>query len=101
MPQILHRILLHEHEIVRQFSLPIGLLSEEAQKSRSKDFKKFREHFSCKCPPKKTNTDVLRRFLCSPDPLISSYRKNNSSKKKPFDPKVIQLLIPPLFPVKS
>ena len=53
MPQSLHRILLHEHEIVRQFSLPIGLLSEEAQESRSKDFKKFQEHFSCKCSQKK------------------------------------------------
>ena len=37
MPQRLHRILLHEHEIVRQFSLPVGLLSEEAQESRSKE----------------------------------------------------------------
>ena len=48
MPQSLHCILLHEHEIVQPFSLPIGFLSEEAQESHNKDFKKFREHFSCK-----------------------------------------------------
>ena len=106
MPQSLHRILLHEHEIVRQFSLPIGLLSEEAQESPSKEFKKFREHFSCKCSRKKLKLVVLRRLLCSSDPLIyilyiSSNRKNCSSKKKPFGPEVIQLLIPHLFPVTS
>ena len=51
--------------------------------------------------PKKTKMDVLRRGLCRSDSLISGYRKKSSSKKKPFDLEVIQLLIPPLFPVTS
>ena len=80
MPQSFPRILLHGHEVVGQFSLPIGLLSEEAQGSRNKDSKKFREHFSRKCSRKKTSMDVLRRLLCSLGPLISSYRKKSSCK---------------------
>ena len=41
MPPSLHSILIHGHEVVRRFSLPIGILSEEVQESRNKDFKKF------------------------------------------------------------
>ena len=41
MPQSLHHILLHGDKVAKQFSLPIGLLSEEAQESHNKDFKKF------------------------------------------------------------
>ena len=49
IPRSLHHILMHGHEDVRQFSLPIGLLSEEVQESHNKDFKKFQENFLYKC----------------------------------------------------
>ena len=67
--------LIQWHEVIRRFSLSIGMLSEEAQESCNKDFKKFREHFSRKCSQTKTNMDVLRRLLCSSDPLISNTEK--------------------------
>ena len=41
MPVTLHKILLHGHLILRNFSLPIGLFSEEAGETRNKDPTKF------------------------------------------------------------
>ena len=71
MPPSLHCILMHWYEVVQRFSLLIGMLYKEAQETLNKDFKKFREHFSCKCSRTKTNMDVLRGLLCISDPLIS------------------------------
>jgi hypothetical protein len=48
MPASIHRILLHGSEIIPAALLPIGQLSEEAQKARNKDLKKFPESFSRK-----------------------------------------------------
>ena len=75
--------------IIESFSIPIGLLSEEAQEAKSKEFKKFREALTRKCSRKKTNEDLMRRLLCSTDPFISSMRKPKLSKSK-------ELYIPPL-----
>lgn len=46
MPQTMHKILIHGHDVVRRMVLPMGMLSEEAQEARNKDFKvasSFRE----------------------------------------------------------
>ena len=43
-----HIILIHGHEIMRKMKFPIGMLSEEAQESRNKDLKNYREKFSRK-----------------------------------------------------
>ena len=43
MPQSLHRLLIHGPAVVRHMTLPIGMMSEEAQEARNKDFKKYRE----------------------------------------------------------
>ena len=75
MPQSLHRILIHGHQVVRRMTLPIVFLSEEALEARNKDFKKFRERFTRKAKRNYTNEDIFRRLICSSDPIISSYRK--------------------------
>ena len=74
MPQSLHKILIHGWQVVDEMVLPIGMVSEEALEARNKDFKKFREFFSRKCSRLKTNEDLLRRFMCSSDPVISALR---------------------------
>lgn len=74
MPQSSHRLLIHGASVLRSFNLPIGILSEEAQEAKNKDFKKFRESFTRKTSRIKTNEDLMRRLLCSSDPLTSSLR---------------------------
>ena len=93
MPQSLHKILLHGYEIIQRMSLPIGLMSEETQEARNKDFKKYREHFARKFSREKTNEDLLKRLLCSSDPVISSMRKIATNKKfKHFPADVLTLI---------
>jgi hypothetical protein len=48
MPASVHKILLHGSEIISAALLPIGHLSEEAQKARNKDLKKFPKSFGRK-----------------------------------------------------
>lgn len=76
MPQSVHKILIHGHQVIREKPIPIGLLSEEAQESRNKDVKNFREHYTRKFSRKLTNVDVMRRLLCSSDPYITSLRRS-------------------------
>ena len=77
--QSLHKILIHGPEIIENLVLPIGLFSEEA---RNKEFKCYREHHSHKVSRTKTNKDVMKRLLCTYDPVISSYRKTVLSMQK-------------------
>lgn len=79
-------------QIIASVLLPIGQLSEEAQESRNKDVKKYREGFSRKCSRRKTMEDVLNQLLVSSDPYISSLRKLPKQKIKELLPEAKQLL---------
>lgn len=46
MPISVHKLLIHGPEIIASVLLPIGQLSEDAQKARNKDIKSSREDFS-------------------------------------------------------
>ena len=48
MPTSLHVLLIHGYQVIQNFSLPMGMLSEEAQESNNKMLKKNREHFARK-----------------------------------------------------
>ena len=76
LPQAVHKLLIHSHQVVRVKELPIGMLSEEAQESSNKNFKNFRENFTRKSSRVLTNTDLMRRLLCSSDPVITSQRRS-------------------------
>ena len=91
MPQSLHKILIHGWQVVDEMVLPIGMMSEEALEARNKDFKKFRGFFSRKCSRLKTNEDLLRRFMCSSDPVISALRSPKHPKNENFPDGVVQL----------
>ena len=82
MPQALHKVLIHSHQVVRAKPLPIGMLSEEAQEASNKNVKRFRENFTRKTSRKDTNCDLMRRMLCSSDPVISSLRRSADNKKE-------------------
>jgi len=92
MPTTVHKLLIHGPQIIASALLPIGQLSEEAQESRNKDIKKYREGFSRKCSREKTMEDVLNWLLVSSDPYISSLRKLPQKKLKELSPEARQLL---------
>jgi len=39
MPPTAHKLLMHGGDIIRSFQLPMGMLSEDAQEGRNKDFR--------------------------------------------------------------
>ena len=76
MPQAIHKLLIHSHQVERVKELPIGMLSEEAQENSNKNFKNFRVNFTRKSSRVLTNTNLMRRLLCFSDPVITSHRKS-------------------------
>ena len=80
MSQSVHKFLVHGHAIIARQYLPIGLMLEEAQEARNKDFKKFREDFGRKTSRIDTNRDLVNRLLVSSDPVITSLRKGHKKK---------------------
>lgn len=87
MPSSVHKILIHGEKIIEYYAiLPIGQLSEDAQESRNKDYKKFRLHHSRKCSRAATNEDVFHTLLYTSDPYISSLRNTSEMiSKELFD----------------
>ena len=92
MPASVHKILIHGHLIISSAVLPIGRLSEEAQESRNKDLRKYREHFTRKSSREKCNEDLINRLLVSSDPFVSSLYGRKSKKTTNFPPEVLNLL---------
>lgn len=95
MPTTVHRILIHGYIIVQNAVVPIGLLSEEAQESKNKDIKKYREGFTRKFSRKHTMEDLFHQLLISSDPHITSLRKLPQRQVKPYPQDVINLLKEP------
>jgi hypothetical protein len=75
--------------------LPIGLLSEEAQKARNKDLIKVPESFARKISREETNNDLMRRLLVTSDPVISATRFLPNPKKRSMKHEGLQLLDSP------
>ena len=94
MPTAVHKILIHGHLIIYWSLLPIGELSEEAQESRNKDIKAFRERFARKFSREKNMQDVFQRLLVSSDPLITSIGNIRPKKSTNLSEEAIQLLLP-------
>jgi len=95
MSPTMHKFFIHGPEIIESALLPIGLLTEEAQEARNKDFKRYREHNSRKCCREKTNLDILNLFLLSSDPVISSKRKLMKKKTQSMPIEALALLKSP------
>jgi hypothetical protein len=102
MPASVHKILLHGSEIISAALLPIGQLSEEAQKARNKDLKKFPESLARKSRERErerereeANNDLMRRFLVTSDPVISAMRCLPIPKKISLTHEGLQMLDSP------
>lgn len=93
MPSTVHKVLYHGAEIVRSSILPNGILSEEAQESRNKDYKTFRVNYSRKTSRISTNEDILHKLLDTSDPFIPDIRPEPKKKQLPFSDKAKELLV--------
>ncbi|CAL8139939.1 unnamed protein product [Orchesella dallaii] len=98
MPVTIHRLWIHGAHIIKYFTLPLGMLSEQAGESLNKMYKRHREHNSRKQSRIHTLTDVFNRCLDSSDPIINQYfldRRVRKSKKLPLPSQAKLLLLAP------
>ena len=69
MPQAVHKMLAHSHQVVSIKAIPVRSLSEEPQESSIKLFKYNREHHT------------MMSMLCSSDPKVSRMRRSQRKDK--------------------
>lgn len=93
MPITVHKILIHGASTISENPLSIGILAEDAQEARNKDYRYYRQHHTRKCSRIVTNEDLLRILLISSDPVISAGRRVDSLKRKKLPIKVRELLV--------
>lgn len=93
MPVSVHKILIHGSQAIAYSLLPIGMLSEEAQESCNKSYKRFREHHTRKNSRLHTTKDLIHMLLVSSDPVISTLRRKREIKKKELLPETVALLM--------
>lgn len=92
MPVTVHKILIHGADIIESAALPIGLLSEEAQESRNKDYKHIRIHHTRKNSRIHTNEDIFHKILETSDPYITHLRPELKLKHLPASEEALALL---------
>lgn len=92
MPTAVHKVLIHGFDVISVAVLPIGMLSEEAQEARNKDFRRYREKRCRKSSRQNKNQDLLNIFLTSSDPIISSIKTVLPKKDSRLNAEVLQLL---------
>lgn len=93
MPITVHKILIHGCEIIKNFNLPIGLLSEDALESSHKESRKYRLGHTRKNSRENCNRDLMAALLINSDPLISSNRhiaKTKGNDYKDLLPYIIE-----------
>ena len=82
MPVSIHKLLLHGAETAQHLLLPIGLMSEEAQESCNKIYRRVRERHARKDRLVHTTEDVVHNMLVQSDPVITSIRSLRRKFKK-------------------
>lgn len=92
MPPSIHKILIHGSLVIKYALVPIGQLSEEAQESRNKDYKMYREHHARKSSRVNTNTDLFNFLLISSDPIIAALRSQTKVPSTKLPSAAIELL---------
>lgn len=92
MSPTVHKLLEHSSQIIGHHLVPIGELTEEAQESRNKDCRRFREHHTRKIFRENTNRELLTILLVSSDPVIASLRRPPKKTTERFDSQVMAFL---------
>lgn len=82
MPMSIHKILVHGYEVISQFNIPIGEMSEECLEARHKEIRKARLTHTRKRSRTESNIDLMNRLIITSDPLLAFHRKILSKKGK-------------------
>lgn len=94
MPVSIHKLLIHGAETARSLILPIGMMSEEAQESCNKLYRRVRERHSRKDRMIHTTQDVLNNMILLSDPVITNIRSANCKKgRQELPTEVLNLII--------
>lgn len=96
MPPTLHKILIHGPALIKHALLPLGQLAEDAQESRHKELKKYRESHSRKYSRKATMEDVMHLLFVTSDSVISSLRTHTTKSLNKLTPELRALLKSPV-----
>lgn len=91
MPPSVHKVLIHGAKILVSCFMPIGQLSEEAQESSNKFFKRARLFNSRTCSRVASNEDIMHHLTISSDPVVSSLRNKDRKEEHKFDPEAALL----------
>ena len=92
LPASVHKVLIHGWQIMQNSSLPVGMLSEEPQEARNKDYRYYREHHTRKDTREHTNEDLLKILLVSSDPVITSFCRNSKKPLQKLSTDTLKLL---------
>ena len=82
IPNAVHKPLVHGSTVASNMSVPLGMMSEEAQESRNRDFKNYRQHHARQFSRQASNTDLIHRLLKTSDPVISMLKHKKKKKSK-------------------
>ncbi len=94
IPQAIHKMIFHSHQVIRYNNLPLGCYSEEAQEASNKLLKSYREHYTRKSSRLITNYDLIVKLLVNSDPIITNMQRSGSKDiTKPDHPESMQLLL--------
>jgi len=93
MPSSIHKLLVHGKDIVDNFDIPIGQLSEDALEASHKMFRRNRLKHTRKSSRSHTCLDLMNYMLISSDPYISSKRNVVSKTRPKFDDDIKEYLI--------
>lgn len=75
MPVTVHKMLMHEAEIITSSIIPVGQMSEEASEAKNKEIRKTRLTHTMKSSRYRTNFDLIKYLLTCSDPYIALLRK--------------------------
>lgn len=71
MPLVIHKLLHHGAQVIQETILPIGMMSEEAQKARNKGYKPFFLRHAKKESKENAMLDVMKYLMVTGDPIMS------------------------------
>nr|XP_022904419.1 uncharacterized protein LOC111416597 [Onthophagus taurus] len=92
MPVCVHKILMHGGEAIKRCMLPIGMMSEEAQETCNKVYRRVREKHTRKMDRLVTTEDLINTMFVLSDPIISLKRGLPKHKREALPDEVLQLL---------
>ena len=75
MSATVHKVLLHDAEIIASLELPVGAYSEEPQEARNKHVRQYRLRHARKTSRLQTITDQFHSLLVTSDPVISDINR--------------------------